>query len=240
MKIKRTIVSGRVVEQQLMNMPAARFGKRAPKRKGATTAGQKSRNMKAKVRKLARLINANFTRVDYALIMTYAANPSDVSQCERDLKKFVRKLKRLAKKHGYEIRWIAVISVKNGAKDETVRTHIHVLIGSEGFLFAENKLFFCGKDIEEFWPNGLVKIQHVNKTYDHTGYAKYLLDQAHEGKYHAARGMIKPVVKDDYAIGIGVLTARPGDYVVDRHDDEEHGYHYMRCVIGTSDRKEET
>lgn len=98
--------------------------KRRPKAK-PTPEAQKQLNKLRAERKLARLLNTNFTSDDIQFNLTYAPDkvPSDDSDCNRILTNYLRRLRRVYAKHEIELKYVCVTE-----KSSRGRYHHHLVI----------------------------------------------------------------------------------------------------------------
>lgn len=76
-------------------------------------------------RQLVRLLNANFTAKDLELHLTYEDGnmPADEGEARRDIKNYLRRVKRLYKRLGVELKYIYVIEGGDGK-----RWHFHITL----------------------------------------------------------------------------------------------------------------
>jgi len=87
-------------------------------------------------------IDNNFKRNDYYITLTYKEQPS-WEQAKKDIRNFIRRLQRVYKKAGKELKYIYVAEGKR-------RIHFHLLINREIDLYTE--------DIEKLWTSGMHKL----------------------------------------------------------------------------------
>lgn len=138
----------------------------------------------ARARRKCRLLaETNFKLGDYRLDLTYndAHLPADFKEAVKEMGNFLRRLKRMAKKLGKELKYIGVTELGsvNG------RLHHHLLINSDCGLTRE--------EIEEAWGNGFC---HTDVNRDTEKAVKYLLKAGRVYKgarvYKASRNLVKP------------------------------------------------
>lgn len=89
-----------------------------------TSAIQKRINQRNAEKKLARLIHANFSERDLVLHLTYRAEdlPADEEAAKKDVRNYLRRVKRVYKKAGIELRYIYI--TERGAKSGRVHHHL--------------------------------------------------------------------------------------------------------------------
>lgn len=122
----RTWKAGERLEAELFPV----FGKakmsqvRAAK-KNQTKEAQERANHARSIRREILLAEANFTRRDYFLHLTYKGDVPTFERAEKDVRNFLGRVKYLRKKRGLEdLKYIAVIEDGEGKK----RIHAHMLI----------------------------------------------------------------------------------------------------------------
>lgn len=134
-------------------------------------------------RKCKLLAEANFKLGDYRLDLTYNDEhlPADFNGAVKEMTNYLRRLNRMAKKRGKELKYIGVTELGsiNG------RLHHHLLINADCGLSRE--------EIEEAWGNGFchTDINRCNETA-----IGYLLKAGRIYKgariYKASRNLVKP------------------------------------------------
>ena len=105
------------------------------------------RNRDKSINKLRRYLKKYFGRKDHYVTLTYKVNPISVDVVYKQVKNYIRILKRICKENGVELRYIYI--VEQG--DETGRYHIHIFINGE----------VLEKWIKEAWKFGNVWIEKV-------------------------------------------------------------------------------
>lgn len=205
MKKHKIVHYGILTEESTFNTPAYHLSKRGKRTRGNSTPGQRARNKRGRIKKLARLICINFHRSGLFVTLTFADGSLPATWEEHDavMKKFTRKLSGVAKKGGKPApNWIYVCSDYNPYKGENVRRHTHLIIVKEGFSFKDGRWFYLGEDFSNIWPHGEIHVVNLGPGPDYSALAKYLIDQARSDKpnaaaYHASRGLGKPFEKTE-------------------------------------------
>ena len=165
-------------------------GPRRKKRFRPTRETQERLNQKNAENKLARILNANFTEEDVKFELTYSPehHPTSEEEAAKELRNFLRRMKRLRKKKGLpDLKYIT--ATERGQKKG--RYHHHV-VASGGLL---------PKEIAELWGRGYVqKIQPLQ--FDECGImgiAKYFpKDQKRNGerlfykRWNESKNLIHP------------------------------------------------
>ncbi len=165
------------------------------------------------IKRVARIINANFVPNDAFDALTYSdpewlrlfgGIPSDVSWEERrdliykiaehELELALRRFRYACKKAGIECRYLAITSDMDGETQEPVRIHHHVIVSQEA-----RELLGCA------WKAGFVERAGIWQEDDHFGLAKYLMDQVRRipdaKKYKRSRNLMIPEPTDRIAKG---------------------------------------
>ena len=179
----------------------SRRGKFAP-----SSDAQKVLNEKRSKRRFVRLVHSNFTSSDYALHVTYDDfnMPEDEMAAKKNLQNFLRKLRRLYKKYGIELKYISV--TEKGKR--SMRLHHHLII-SGGVSRDE---------IEMLWGKGRANTKRLQ--FDDNGVAglsHYITKQAlFYRRWNGSKNLIDPdVTSNDYRY------SRKKAYNICRYEDKE-------------------
>lgn len=137
------------------------------------------------VRKLERLIHCNFTTADYALHLTYAQDklPHDAESAQKDVQRFLRRVRRWYKSQGQELKYICV--TEKGKR--TSRVHHHLIV-SGGVDRSE---------LERLWGMGYANTKRLQFTKNGVaGLAHYITKQPLLFKrWSSSRNLQKPIVR---------------------------------------------
>ncbi|MFL8969337.1 hypothetical protein ACKA04_04610 [Helcococcus kunzii] len=120
------------------NPPVRKKGTRSKKKKESLLS-QKNLNNKNAKRKLNQLIETNFSNEDYFLTLTYNDKflPSNLKDAEKELRNFIRRLKRRYKKADINLKYVYVTAFteknnndlqNDNDEIEIVRVHHHLVI----------------------------------------------------------------------------------------------------------------
>ena len=150
-----------------------------------TEEAQKKLNDHNAEKKLIRLVNANFTEDDIRLDLTYAdafVPDSDEGAC-RDLRNYLRRLKRLCKKLGIQLKYIA--TTERGKRKG--RYHHHILLPGG----------IPTRELARLWGKGYPTVKPlVFNEVGLAGIAVYLMKDSIYGKrWIASQNLIRPVPK---------------------------------------------
>ena len=163
------------------------FGKAGQRRKRykPTSECQQRLNRKNAEMKLTRLMNANFTEDDLRFDLTYSPEnlPEDDDVAIKELRNFLRRLKRFRKKAGLSaLKYIAVTE-----KSKKGRYHHHLVISGGVSI----------RDLAALWGRGYTAAKPLQ--FDENGVeglAKYLVKEPIGSKfYQASRNLTQPEVE---------------------------------------------
>ena len=132
------------------------------------------------------LLNTNFTHQDYYITLTYRRElRPDPETARKQIDKFIGDLRKLYKRAGVELKWVAVTEYKNKA------IHHHVVINR----------YKIGK-VVDLWPYGHPQIKLLDNTGDYGKLAAYFVketcktfgepDSPSKKRYRHSRNLKKP------------------------------------------------
>lgn len=150
------------------------------KRCRPTSAVQKRLNQRNAELRLQRLLHANFTSSDLAVTLTYRTDVGDEREAARLLKNFIKRLQRLYRKAGVELKWIQ--STERGSKGGRLHHHL-VLSGGVDRDTIERAwgLGWANTKRLQFEENGLADL------------ARYMTkDRASYRRWSCSRNLIRP------------------------------------------------
>lgn len=190
MKVLREIcVAGAVIDVTVKSSMAIHKKKRGA-RKNVTPEKVQKNNEKIAEKKLGRIINANFGKGSWHIILTYAEEVySEICPgvAQKELKKFIARMRRACKRNGIEFRWIAVTEYENK------RIHHHFVTNAPLDL------------VEQQWKNGHALGRPFDKRKNHTNLAAYLIketrktfrndDSPVKSRYSHSRNLYIPEVR---------------------------------------------
>ena len=183
----RTILSGDILESELFPIWGRRYEKQARQAREKITLERMERaNRQAAIRRVIRLANTNFTARDLHLTLTYAEKPPTYEQAQKDVRNFLRRVKRLREKKNLEpAKYIYVIEEDNSG--EKVRIHAHMLIS--GGLSRE--------ELEACWRKGWANADRLQPNEEGlANIAKYITKaQRNRKKWIYSRGLKQPKVR---------------------------------------------
>lgn len=175
-----------------------------------TSAIQERLNQKNAEKKLARLIHTNFTERDLMLHLTYRPGelPEDEETAKKDVRNYLRRVKRVYKKAGIELRYIYI--TERGVK--TGRVHHHLILS--GGVDRD--------ELEKIWGKGYANSHRLQLDEGAEPLANYVSKQRRTAervtyrRWTGSRNLVKPeeIQRD------GALTAED---VLDAAEAVEEG-----------------
>lgn len=189
--IREICKAGKTIE--VSEYCAYRFGKRSERgsNKESTRKQQEILNRRYSEIKLRRLLNTNFRYGDYHLVLNYKPDkrPENKEGLQKDVKKFLRKMRGEYKKNGKELKYIYVLEIgSRGAM------HIHLVVNE-----------IATGIIQEAWKeNGYIHVHPLDNTGQYSKLAAYLIkysdkwlntDKALQGKrWQGSRNLKQPKI----------------------------------------------
>lgn len=214
---------------------SSKFNKKGYKRhkkQKETSEKQKEVNKRQSEIKLTRDINANFRYRDWLVTLDYRIMP-DKEQMQTEIRKFLRKLRKVYKKNNMVLKYIHVMEIgKKGAR------HHHMLINN-----IDPSL------ITELWEHGYMHFTPLDNTGQYKKIARYFIkysdtymntDKELQGKrWNSSKNLVHPVpekriiTKRDY---IRREAKSQKGYYVDKESVEEGihektGYMFFRYTL---------
>ncbi len=158
---------------------------------------------------LRQLIIHNFWNGDYYITLTYAGDSPDITAAQDELQAFVRRLRRLYKKHGVEFRGIWVTEGGRPKEDGTfTRVHHHLTI-TGGVPREEIELCWSKPRKTDKVKRGYATVSMIQTREDERGcerIAEYM-----------AKSRTKTMGKWLHRWGSTRNIKRPAEWVNDRH-----------------------
>ncbi len=156
-----------------------------------TSECQKELNRRNAEKKLIRLMNANFTEDDYKIELTYRNDtlPEDDDAALKELRNFLRRLKRLRRKKGLpELKYVA--ATEKGTRKG--RYHHHLVISGDLDI----------KEIRKVWARGIVHFSPLE--FNEEGIealARYHMKEPIGSKFfQASRNLTQPEIETRDAV----------------------------------------
>lgn len=175
MYVKKTYRYADIVEVHKYH--TSRYGDHSKRGKKSKETSERKKELNARRRKehVCRILCANFNEGDSHVILTYKEVPEDE---KKEISKFLRVLRREAKKTGTELKYIYVTE-----KGKRGRVHHHIVMNITDASM-----------IRHAWNAGTVKISPLYPDRDYEKLAEYLLKAQEEGKkrYHGSKNLEIP------------------------------------------------
>ena len=229
------ITSGSVVERIKVWRSGTTPTVRRKRVKGGVLPKKAEANLRGAVKRLARILNTNFTERDLFVKLSYTTLPEDWRGQERETANFMQRLKRAIRSAGGgDVKWISVCSEVSATTGEPVRPHVHVIVTGGSIQFRDGH-WWCGKrTLDDIWGLGGVYAEPLRQMSDYTPLALYLVRQAgkdeNRQKWHSSRNMEKSVVEESVVMTDSELRAPAGSVVTEKIYDPERGINYVRYI----------
>lgn len=150
---------------------------------GMTSPDQQRRNYFNAVKKLSRKLNANFTREDLFITLTYEVEPTE-AEAEKLFKQFIRDVRVVRRiRHLPDLKYIAVTENTFNKKK---RIHHHIVMSKMSL-----------DEVNDIWRHGIVISSRLRKSGDYTGLAHYITKEPkreHKKRWSQSKGLLEPVV----------------------------------------------
>ena len=210
-------------------------------RRAAERAEKKAEG--AQIRRLARIINANWPggsgvligldydekRMQRILGKEDPENPDGLLiAAEGELRNCLRRVKRRMGEED-ELRYVAVTSDMDGDTGESVRVHHHLIIDAE-----------CRDAFIEAWGAASVDYERMNERQeDYTRLAAYMLRQVRRRpearRYMCSRNLIRPEPRDRVVMSAAQLRVPKGYRLVEGSTWGDGAFQYIRYVKNLSE-----
>lgn len=182
----RTIRSGPVTECEVYPVYGRRMEARARKAREKLSPERVRRaNHANAIRRVIRLANANFTREDLHVTLTYAGEAPTWERSQKDVRNFIRRIQRLRAKKGLpKARYI--YAIEDNESGEKKRIHAHMLLS--GGLTRE--------EIEACWRKGFANADRLQPSDEGlAAIARYITKaQRNRKKWVCSQGLVQPKV----------------------------------------------
>jgi len=181
----KTIQSGQVLECEIYPLWKEYDEVRAA-REHTTREAQANLNERNARKRIARLIDTNFTPDDLHVTLTYGKSElPDEDQARRDIRNFLRRVRAYRKKNNMpELKYVYVIEFSDGDGRRT-RVHHHVIMSG-----------MDRKAVKALWPHGRARVDELEPE-DGTleGLARYITKQPNKRKrWQASRNLEEPTI----------------------------------------------
>lgn len=156
-------------------------------RKAMSRERQTRYNRERARRRLALLMDANFGKNDLHVTLTYRGTPPDYEQARKDVRNYLRAVKRMREKAGLpEMKYIYVIE-EEGGDGEKRRIHVHLMM--TGGISREA--------LEEKWGRGYANCDRLqpeegNGLMELARYFTKLEQEKHRRAWSASKNLRKP------------------------------------------------
>lgn len=186
--VKRVVTSGDCVEE-FYCLAGDKTEARAPKKKKyKQDLRQLEANLKTAEKRLARILNCNFTYGDMLITLDYSdEHLRERGELLKDVQLFLRRLKREYARKNIPYKFVRVFGEVSTHTGKTVRPHHHIVMPAVDFEI-----------IRKQWKLGCVNYRLLRDQKDYSTLASYLLKNARKDlpdykKYSVSRGLKEPV-----------------------------------------------
>lgn len=220
--IKETCIAGAVLDRTIKLTYGCVRGKARKKKENPTPKQVQDNNDRIAIKKLARVINANFGPGDYHVVLTDAKGMTE-AEALKERKLFLRRMRREYKKAGSEMKAV-------WATEMDPRSHHHLIMSSIDI-----------QQIVRQWPHGRVNVLPLDDARDYTKLAEYLIKQTNEAfrdpsratrqRYGRTRNLEDPVLvkQEARASDFNINKIRP---VKGYHLDPDSIEEYTNPITG--------
>lgn len=220
--IKETCIAGAVIDRTIKLTYGCVRGKTRKKKENPTPKQVQDNNDRIAIKKLARVINANFGPGDYHVVLTDAKGMTE-EEALKERKLFLRRMRREYKKAGSEMKAV-------WATEMDPRSHHHLIMSSIDI-----------QQIVRQWPHGRVNVLPLDDARDYTKLAEYLIKQTNEAfrdpsratrqRYGRTRNLEDPVLvkQEARASDFNINKIRP---VKGYHLDPDSIEEYTNPITG--------
>ena len=247
--VVRTYEAGQVGEKTKYFVLGDRT--RRNRRKEESSIKKQEQNEYSTKKRLARLINENFTHEDILLGLDYSdasykklersarkAAPDYDSLPEEDqlrsireaaaqeMVNYLRRVKRALEKEGCadELKYIAITSDMDGDTKETVRVHHHLIVPAS-----------CEHIVRMKWGHGGTYCKPLSKQEDYLPIAEYLIAQVrgtlNAKKFVSSRNLIRPQPKDRVAVSDAEIRVPRNCKLIQRAEYKRGAPQYIRYIL---------
>jgi len=183
----RTIKAGPRLEVEIYPIfGRENSGRLRAAKKNLTPEAVQRNNEERSRRRLVQMIDANFDERDYHVTLTYAGRPPEYEQARKDVKNFLRAVKRKREQRSLdELKYVYTIEDEQDGKRK--RIHIHAIIN--GGISRE--------ELEQIWGQGYANADNLQP--DENGLeaiARYISkQQKNRRKWARSRNLKQPKVR---------------------------------------------
>lgn len=202
---------------------------RRAKKTNITPDKQKKLNHERSIRHLVQLADANFTKDDIHLTLTYRNAPT-YDRAQKDMRNFMLRIKRIREKRGLPaLKYIYTIEGDDDGKKE--RIHIHCLFNGD----------MDREEIERIWAKGYANADRLQPNENGLeAIVKYITkQQRNKRKWCASRNLKQPKVRtSDSKLSNARIKRIAFDIRNEAKVEMERvypGYQYVNCGVWFSD-----
>ena len=232
----KTIAAGQMVECEIYPLWSTRPKTRRAKTSVSCEAQARLNNVNS-IKRLTRLINANFNENDIWLTLTYNSHslPDSIESAQRDTANYIRRLRRAAERAGYPALKYIIVTETHESDNTPVRIHHHMIINFSDRDTAES-LWHAGRtqarrlQPDEFGFEGLARYLSKHKSSNNRRVSK---------RWRSSNHLIQPKVTiNDRRVKRSHMNSIARSSEAERRDYFERLYPgciYLDCRVRFSD-----
>ena len=197
--------------------------------KQVSREAQKKVNLRNAKRRIVQLVNHNFTERDVHLTLTYE-NPPSYDDCQKDVRNFMRRVKRMRKKLGLpEMKYVYVIEDDEFGEKKRIHSHI-VLSGG-----------IAREELEKLWARGYANADRLQlNERGLEALARYMVkNQRNRKKWCCSRNLKEPRMRTSDCKLSNAKVKRIARNLPNEAKDilrrAYPGYEYVECEVRYSD-----
>lgn len=185
--IREICIAGAVIDVTMKYSARAPRKQRGENRNPSREAVMKN-NDRLAIKKLTRLMNANFYPGDLHITLTYSGEAPSAADAKKEAENFRRRMKREYEKQGKEFRWIEVTEYHNH------RIHHHMAVS-----YIDQEI------IAKQWKAGHVRSVTLDRSRNYRKLAEYFLKETTKTmrepggetkqRWSASRNLVRPIIK---------------------------------------------
>lgn len=205
---------------------------RRGKKVNKTSKTQQEINDRQAVKKLTRILNANFDETSWYVTFSYAKDKRpDVDTMKKHIRKLLSDMRKVYKQNGKELKYVETAEVgKNGAK------HFHIVINNIDI-----------REITKLWEYGYVNAKPLDDTGQYRKLAEYFMkyykktrgtaEQLQKKAYNCSRNLERPepqkrkICSRRFRTDIRIPDGWYLDEETKRHGETADGYEYFSYTL---------
>ena len=157
---REMIVAGSLISCRIYGTKKRTSGEKRKKKKNPTPESVAAINRRNSERELTMKLHYNFTYGDIHAVLTYAGKEPTKEEAQREIRNFLKRLRRYFKKIGKTLKWIMVTEYEN------TRIHHHIIISQ-----------MDAYELDKLWTAGKARATYLDDSGDYRKLASYLIKE---------------------------------------------------------------